>query len=280
MKSADWERVRRARLAVEDGYAMAALLVAMSVMAIMLTVVMPVWKQMAQREKEAELIFRGEQYARAIGLFQRKSGPGTLPPSVDVLVEQRFLRRKYRDPMTNDDFLPLLAGQAVLGSQPAGGGQGAQPPIAGAGRGSRAGGASPAGAAGSAIGPGQASGGIMGVASKSKDKSIRLYNSRSRYNEWAFLYVAPTPTPGAPSVGAPAGGGQGGQGGVGAGGRGGPGGPGGRGGPQGPGGPGGRFGREGPPGGPPGGGRSGIGSFGTVPPQGPPQAPPPRSPGR
>ena len=50
-----------------SGYAMAALLVAMSIMAIMMTVVMPVWKQTAQREKEEELIFRGKQYVHAIG---------------------------------------------------------------------------------------------------------------------------------------------------------------------------------------------------------------------
>ena len=40
----------------EAGYAMAALLVAISVMAVLLTAVMPVWKQMAQREKEEELV--------------------------------------------------------------------------------------------------------------------------------------------------------------------------------------------------------------------------------
>jgi len=55
-----------------DGYAMAALLVALAVMAILLSVAMPTWRQMVQREKEAELVFRGQQYARAIGLFQRK----------------------------------------------------------------------------------------------------------------------------------------------------------------------------------------------------------------
>src|SRR5690349_11471311 len=38
----------------QKGYAMAALLVAMSIMAIMMTVAMPVWKQTAQREKEDE----------------------------------------------------------------------------------------------------------------------------------------------------------------------------------------------------------------------------------
>src|SRR6187399_598272 len=86
----------------EGGYAMAALLVSLAIMAVALTVAMPVWKQMTQREKEAELVFRGAQYTRAITLFQRKNGQ-TLPPNIDVLVEQRFLRKKFKDPITGDD---------------------------------------------------------------------------------------------------------------------------------------------------------------------------------
>src|SRR5438477_8200613 len=92
----------------ENGYAMAVLLVTISVMAVMLTVAMPVWKQMAQREKEAELIFRGQQYARAIGLFEQKYA-NTPPPTLDVLVQVRFLRKKYKDPITNKDFVPIPA---------------------------------------------------------------------------------------------------------------------------------------------------------------------------
>ena len=99
----------------QRGYAMAALLVSLAIASVMLTVAMPTWKQLSQREKEEELIFRGQQYARAIGLFQRRAGPGALPPNLDVLVQQRFLRKKYKDPITNDDFQPLLAGQQVPG---------------------------------------------------------------------------------------------------------------------------------------------------------------------
>ena len=51
---------------------MAALLIAMSVMAILLTVALPTWRQTIQREKEEELIFRGNQYSRAISAYQRK----------------------------------------------------------------------------------------------------------------------------------------------------------------------------------------------------------------
>src|SRR6185503_16874837 len=73
----------------EDGYAMAALLVAMSVLAVFMTVALPVWNTQAQREKEAELVFRGEQYARAVMLYQRKFA-NALPPSVDVLLNDRY----------------------------------------------------------------------------------------------------------------------------------------------------------------------------------------------
>ena len=108
----------------DRGYAMAALLVSLSIMSVMLTVAMPAWKQMARREKEEELIFRGQQYARAIGLFQRRAGPGALPPNFDILVQQKFLRKKYKDPITNDDFQPLLAGQQGPGQQQPGAGRG------------------------------------------------------------------------------------------------------------------------------------------------------------
>ena len=91
----------------ERGYAMAVLLVGLGVMAILLTAAMPVWRQISQREREEELIFRGNQYARAIGLYQRKYA-NTSPPSLDVLLEQRFLRAKYKDPMVADGEFQLL----------------------------------------------------------------------------------------------------------------------------------------------------------------------------
>ena len=99
---------------------MAALLVGIAVMGVLMAIAMPVWRQMATREKEAELVFRGEQYARGIALFQRKY-PGAFPPSLDVLVEQKFVRRKYKDPMTKDgEFQPLYMAQAAGGRGPGG----------------------------------------------------------------------------------------------------------------------------------------------------------------
>ena len=107
---------RRRRRASDQGYAIAALLVVMSVMAVALSVALPVWNTAARREREAELVFRGEQYARAIGLFQRKYA-NTLPPNLDVLVNERFLRRKYMDPITGGEF-QLLSGSTGQASAP------------------------------------------------------------------------------------------------------------------------------------------------------------------
>ena len=89
----------------DRGFLMVALLIAMAVVAIWMTAALPSWRQQAQREKEEELIFRGEQYAMAIALFQYKNN-NVPPQDIDILVSQRFLRKKWKDPVTGCDFLP------------------------------------------------------------------------------------------------------------------------------------------------------------------------------
>ncbi|HLJ41736.1 MAG TPA: hypothetical protein VKT50_09640 [Candidatus Acidoferrales bacterium] len=58
-----------------------------------------------KRQKEAETIWRGQQYARAIGLYYRKFG--RFPTNVDDLVKEqngvRFLREAYKNPMNKED---------------------------------------------------------------------------------------------------------------------------------------------------------------------------------
>ena len=207
---------------------MAALLVAMSVMAVFMTVALPVWNTQAQREKEAELVFRGEQYARAVMLYQRKFA-NTLPPSVDVLLNDRYLRKKYKDPITGKDF-QLLSGASVqaqagvpggnVGGASRPGGQvttgpggstfGVQNGRAGAGTSSGFGLGS-----GVSAGPGgTVPGGLMGVTSTSSAKSLRLYNGRGVYNEWTFVAVQRNLTAGGGGQGAdtPGRGGRGGRG--------------------------------------------------------------------
>ena len=172
--------VRTTRLSDDQGYLMVALLVAMSVMAIMMGAALPAWHTMAQREKEAELVFRGEQIARAIGLYQRRVANAPVP-SIDFLVEQRYLREKYKDPITNDDFEPLTLGAGGAPGAVQSDLQRAQSALQQAqGR-----------AGGAAQGRGSAAvGGIVGVTSKSSLKSLRLYNGRDTYNQWIFMPVA------------------------------------------------------------------------------------------
>ena len=198
----------------EDGYAMAALLVGLSVMGIILGMVMPVWQTWVRREREAELVFRGEQYVQAIGLFSRQTGG--FPTSMNALRDGRYIRRLYKDPITNEDFQPVYLGQIASGAIGAptlqvgraglpGPGQPpasvAPPPPPG-----RAAPATPqAGRAGQSpfgvtAGAGaQGAGPIIGVVSRSTAESLRQYNGRGRYNEWLFVSTAATQQPGGPA---------------------------------------------------------------------------------
>jgi type II secretory pathway pseudopilin PulG len=98
------------------GYAMAALLVTLAVMAVAMTVALPAWRHEVQRENEEELIFRGRQYVRAVQLFQRRYA-AAYAPDVDTLVNQKCLRKEYTDPMVKDgEFEILYQGSIVAGS--------------------------------------------------------------------------------------------------------------------------------------------------------------------
>jgi type II secretory pathway pseudopilin PulG len=191
-----------------------------------------------RREKEAEMVWRGEQYARAIGLYYRKFGK--YPTQIDDLVKQtngiRFLRQAYKDPMNKEDgswrFIYFANGQLVGSLRPVNpltiGG--ATPGIAGASP--LTGGVQPFGQPGAAQ-PGQQTSGaagsnlldsqsqpltgsvlggfICGVGSKVDKPSFRVYMSGTTYKEWEFLWLpvatgnipGQVPTPQIPGVGAP-----------------------------------------------------------------------------
>jgi type II secretory pathway pseudopilin PulG len=199
----------------ERGYAMAALLVALAIMAILMSVALPVWRQEARREKEAELVFRGEQYARAIALFKFKNAniPNAFPPSIDFLVQNRFLRKKYKDPMTKDGEFVLIGGgsqQPGLNSpgraQP---GQ-SQPPQTQTGGRSNP----PAGGRSNppvlpGVQPTVPAAGMIGVRSASTETSIRTYRGATRYDQWQFTFnIAPRPGGAMPMANSPEGGGN------------------------------------------------------------------------
>src|SRR5579863_2258663 len=88
----------------EAGYALLLVYAMAATVAIMLYMQLPRVAFEAQREKEQLLIDRGEQYTRAVQLYVRKFNK--FPADFDALnntQNMRFLRRKYKDPMTGKD---------------------------------------------------------------------------------------------------------------------------------------------------------------------------------
>lgn len=186
----------------DHGYILVVLLVAMGVAAIWMSAALPAWRQQAMREKELELIFRGEQYARAIALFQIKNN--SYPVDIDILVSQRYLRRKWKDPVTGEDFqlVGLTSGQSGQTTPGRSGMQTVSPGRQGAtqttpgrsGVGTPRGSTEmPAGGPGRSPSGGQPSignqpltGGITGVRSTSQATSIRVYNGQQQHNLWQF----------------------------------------------------------------------------------------------
>jgi type II secretory pathway pseudopilin PulG len=136
----------------DRGFVMVALLIGIAVSAIWMAALLPAWTQQETRERELEMIFRGEQYARAIYLYRlRNQAP---PPNVDTLVNQKFLRKKYVDPMTGKDFVPV-GGVSATPSQ------------------------------GGTAGP-QVQAGITGVRSQSNETSIIVYANQQVHSQFPF----------------------------------------------------------------------------------------------
>jgi len=78
------------RLHSDSGYTLVALLVVMSLMALFALAAAPQVRQQAQREREKEAIFRGDQVADAIRSYYRfrgAQGVNSLPTSMEQLLE-------------------------------------------------------------------------------------------------------------------------------------------------------------------------------------------------
>jgi type II secretory pathway pseudopilin PulG len=75
------------------------------------------WKTIVQRNKEKELLFRGEEYRKAIESYflgNNVGQKGSLPSSLEELLKDpralytvRHLRRLYPDPMTGKEWLVI-----------------------------------------------------------------------------------------------------------------------------------------------------------------------------
>ena len=191
----------------EAGYSLVALMAAVAIMMIMMTAAVPSWRYVMKNDAEEELIFRGGEIADAVSRYQRRNG-NALPASLEVLVKGKFLRHAYKDPMTKHGRWHFIrAGEAMGQGAPAARGPGGATTTTTTTTTTR-----PA-AFGS---PETALGGFQGVASTSTEKSLRIFNGRTRYNEWVFLPGQPRIVgrpvgPAAPRPGGPVQPGQGGQ---------------------------------------------------------------------
>jgi len=246
-------RIRRARHQDEQGYVLLTLLLIVAVMAIMAATLVTTIKFDIQRDREEEMIHRGVQYSRAIKAYYKKFN--RYPAKIEDLEntnQMRFLRKRYKDPLTGKDFRLLHYGEAKLSINSMGGGVipgastiGTNGQLNGPGglQNSSFGGNSSFGNSNSAFGqnsnsvfgqnnqssqatgsdssqpgpgngtdaqgqqtvsgngndsgdrsssnqPVQSFGGapIVGVASTSKDKTIREFDKKKKYNEWQFVY--------------------------------------------------------------------------------------------
>jgi type II secretory pathway pseudopilin PulG len=202
------------------------LMLAVAVLTITMLGVAGNYRRSIVRDREVEMIHRGVQYARAVRRYYIKNG--RYPTSIEQLENTntlRYLRKRYKDPMSPDGQwkivhltdikLPGVAGLApatknagVSNQIQANAGdlssaatdeaaQKADSPNAGAGTGSTAGqtaAATPpgpadaAGNAGNGAGPVLGGGAMLGVVSKSEAEGIHSFNDKSKYNEWYFIY--------------------------------------------------------------------------------------------
>src|ERR1700751_5116656 len=106
----------------ESGYILLVLLLTVAVLSIGFAVVIQGLEFQIRRDREEELIHRGVQYSRAVRKFIKAFG--RYPNSIEELENtnnKRFLRKRYKDPITGKDFkvlhlMDIPSAQAVAGA--------------------------------------------------------------------------------------------------------------------------------------------------------------------
>jgi len=165
---------RRRRGRRQGGFTLLGLLFLVAGLGVAMAALGTVWHTAAQREKERDLLFAGDQYRRAIESFWNMPLPaGTprrLPKNFDELIEDprfpqtvRHLRRIYPDPMTRSAEWGVVKAQ---------------------------------------------DGGIAGVYSLAEGKPFRManfpspyqaFNGQQAYSGWKFIFAAGNPDAAAPA---------------------------------------------------------------------------------
>ncbi len=103
----------------ERGYILLMLMLFVTLMVIAAGVVAPTIAFRVRRDREEEMIHRGTQYSRAIQRYVKKTG--RYPTRLEDLENTnniRFLRRRYKDPVTGKDFKLLHVGEVQLTGSP------------------------------------------------------------------------------------------------------------------------------------------------------------------
>ena len=92
---------RRRRAHRETGSMLLILLIFLAIFIIAMGAAVPRLAQQVKRDREIEMIHRGEQYARAVKRFVKKTGQ--YPSRIEQLENTnniRFIRKRYKDPMS------------------------------------------------------------------------------------------------------------------------------------------------------------------------------------
>lgn len=200
----------RGRHGGQAGYVLIAVLLLLALLIIALVAIAPREATAIRRDREIEAIHRGTEYAKAVKRFYRKFG--RYPTRLEELENtnnMRFLRRRYTDPVSGQEFRILHYGEqksvprglfgAPFGASGAGGIAGGGLPGAVLGN-TMGGGASQPGATrpggqatggvGASLGSGPVFGGgpIIGVAGVKDQTSLKDWNGKTNYKDWEFYY--------------------------------------------------------------------------------------------
>jgi len=157
----------------ERGFTYLTVLFLVAFMGLGLALAGQVWQTGVAREREAELLYTGNQYRRAIERYYL-SGLNQYPRSLEDLLQdprkpntERYLRKLYLDPLTAKGEWGVVKGP---------------------------------------------DGGIMGVYSQSEDKPIKVagfplvnrdFEGAAKYSDWKFVYSPQTQQVPVPAQGAP-----------------------------------------------------------------------------
>jgi type II secretory pathway pseudopilin PulG len=186
-----------------EGVVLAVVMLIITLLLVALTASLPSLRQEGQREREEELLFRGNQYARAVALFHRQFN--RYPVNIKELMgtnNMKFLRQEYRDPVDragkwrfvhanamgalidsrNQPLSPNLANQNNPSSNSSA--SGSSPMQTGLSSTSSENSSSSSGSETDT--PGNF---IVGVAPISSRTPIRNCDNRQHYDEWEFIGV-------------------------------------------------------------------------------------------